>query len=499
MRLPILTHLLALLVGLVYLTTVFILLSYPTEAASVDETTIQVYETTLNPEGSAYELNLGPDGSLWVSDNLAGEIRRYAGDGSQLQVFSGLGAVSDARAGADGLAWYVDQDTRLIARLDPQAATIVTWPLPAGALSGFGTALDGQGRLWVSDFSQPILYRYDPDSMQMCSFDTSLLAGSGSPYLIVDGQSVWLSAFFHNAVMRLDMQTGQLTRWEYYSIYWDFEAEGLAADGAGGLWFADSNHNSLVRLDLSAPAEPRLLRYRLPAGNGDPVMLARLGDILWYSGLTPPALGRLDPSLVTPTIYTPQVDSVVLTADCSTPTASAPEAVVVTSSIPEWSESSYEVLAPAAGWTVLPLESDSFPWGVAVQGEDLWAVDNGQGKLLRKDVLTSLTACKLNDADGDPATSEDQSPLPGWTLYLTLNGQRQPGVLTGPDGCFTWPDLNIGIVTGVEEEQRPGWVALGPTSHDLGPLELGLSYQHSFVNTESVSLNGGVYLPMLLR
>jgi streptogramin lyase len=467
---------------------------------AVNESSLQVYETELNQEGNAYELNLGPDGSLWVSDNLAGEIRRYAGNGSQLQVFSGLGAVSDARAGEDGLVWYVDQDTRLIARLDPQAATIVTWPLPAGALSGFGTALDEQGRLWVSDFSQPTLYRFDPTSAQLCNFETGQLAGGGSRYLTVKDHVLWLSDFFYNAVMRLDMQTGQLTRWEYYSIYWDFEAEGLAADGAGGLWFADSNHNSLVRLDLSLPAEPRLLRYRLPAGNGDPVMLARLGDILWYSGLTPPALGRLDPSLVTPTIYTPQVNSATLEPECVTASPSAAQPVTVSSQVPNWSQGALEPLSPASGWTVLPLSTDSFPWGVAVQGEDLWAVDNGQGKLLRKDVLTSLTACKLNDADGDLATSEDQSPLPGWTLYLTLDGvQQQPGVLTGPEGCFTWPDLNIGIVTGVEEEQRPGWVALSPTSHDLGPLELGLSYQHSFVNTESVSLNGGVYLPMLLR
>ncbi len=100
-----------------------------------------------------------------------------------------------------------------------------------------------------------------------------------------------------------------------------------------------------------------------------------------------------------------------------------------------------------------------------------------------KDV--SVTACKLRDADGNLATTNDQSPIPGWTVYLTKNGSVQDTEPTGPNGCYTWRDLPPvpGGYYDVGESVPPGWKPLTPTSKVFeSPPTSGASYSFTFVN-----------------
>jgi hypothetical protein len=101
----------------------------------------------------------------------------------------------------------------------------------------------------------------------------------------------------------------------------------------------------------------------------------------------------------------------------------------------------------------------------------------------------NVTACKLEDADGDLATTNDQTPIPGWTVYLSIDGVRQlPGRPTGADGCYTWADLGPGHSYDVEEDVPAGWTPLTPTSVDFGPAVSGMSYSFTFKNFENVSV-----------
>jgi len=101
----------------------------------------------------------------------------------------------------------------------------------------------------------------------------------------------------------------------------------------------------------------------------------------------------------------------------------------------------------------------------------------------------NVTACKVEDADGDLATTNDQTPIPGWTVYLSIDGVRQlPGVPTGADGCYTWTDLGPGHSYDVEEDVPAGWTPLTPTRHDFGPATSGSSYSFTFKNFENVSV-----------
>jgi uncharacterized repeat protein (TIGR01451 family) len=108
----------------------------------------------------------------------------------------------------------------------------------------------------------------------------------------------------------------------------------------------------------------------------------------------------------------------------------------------------------------------------------------------------TITACKVEDKDGDASTEADQEPLAGWDVYLSVGGVRQePGKKTAANGCATWQNLAPLLNYGVEEDLPSGWTALTPTEHDFGASLLGGNYQHTFVNYNRYL----IYLPMVIR
>jgi hypothetical protein len=137
------------------------------------------------------------------------------------------------------------------------------------------------------------------------------------------------------------------------------------------------------------------------------------------------------------------------------------------------------------------------PYGIRASALSAWTVDYERQVLSWLLFGSSVTACKLEDADGDLGTQDDQTPLPGWRVYLTVDGLRQePGELTRAAGCYTWLDLEPGHVYGLEEEIPNGWSALTPGSHEFGTAVAGERYEHAFVNSRSATK---VFLPLVLR
>ena len=133
-----------------------------------------------------------------------------------------------------------------------------------------------------------------------------------------------------------------------------------------------------------------------------------------------------------------------------------------------------------AGWT--PLTPTSVDFGPAVSGMSY-------SFIFKNFENVNVTACKVEDADGDLATTNDQTPVPGWTVYLSIDGVRQlPGELTGADGCYTWANLGPGHSYDVEEDVSAGRTPLTPTSHDFGRAISGSSYSFTFKNFENVSV-----------
>ena len=107
-----------------------------------------------------------------------------------------------------------------------------------------------------------------------------------------------------------------------------------------------------------------------------------------------------------------------------------------------------------------------------------------------------VEACKLRDTDGSLATTDDQSPIVGWTVNLTKNGEIQDTQLTGEDGCYKWTDLPP-VPDGyydVSEVVPAGWIPLTPTFYAFeSPPRSGASYSFTFVNTPTQGCTPGFW------
>jgi hypothetical protein len=104
----------------------------------------------------------------------------------------------------------------------------------------------------------------------------------------------------------------------------------------------------------------------------------------------------------------------------------------------------------------------------------------------------------LEDADADLSTTDDQTPLEGWEIYLSVDGERlMPGKTTGLTGCATWFDLQSGQNYIVEENTSIKWIPLTPLRHDFGIGNVGDNFVYTFINSKADITE--IYLPVMLR
>jgi hypothetical protein len=158
----------------------------------------------------------------------------------------------------------------------------------------------------------------------------------------------------------------------------------------------------------------------------------------------------------------------------------------------------YSFSVPPGTYTVCETQQAGWTQTFPSSGADCSAHGGGTGYSI---VLTSgmadtdnhfgnfdnvdVTACKLQDFDGNLATTDDQDPIAGWTVHRSEDGVTVDTQLTGADGCYTWTNLGprpTGFYD-VSETVPAGWVALTPTSHNFeSPPQSGASYTFTFIN-----------------
>lgn len=88
-----------------------------------------------------------------------------------------------------------------------------------------------------------------------------------------------------------------------------------------------------------------------------------------------------------------------------------------------------------------------------------------------------VTACKERQ-NYDSSTT----PIAGWMVSLTIEDVVIDTQPTGENGCYTWMDLTPGELYDVHEEEKPGWLALGPVDWYFEKAVSGQVYSHTFVN-----------------
>lgn len=439
---------------------------------------LDALETALNPEGTAYEINADDQGVLWISDNTANEIWALDPATGVYTIYHGTSTPSDARRAADGDVWWVAQADDRLGRVSPGSNQVTLWDVP-GASTLFGTAVDANGEVWLSEHFDPQVYRFDVASGQLCTY--TLGQSGASDYILAQGGEIWLGDWINDSIHRLNPGTGELTAWQ---LPGNARPEGLAMDQQGHFWWADPDLHHLARLE---PGQNRLTTFPLPYGSFAE-MLTVSGNRIWYTEDFRGSLGRLDPFLATGSKETLTTATQTLTPKCGLVSPAKTGTLNTTTGTAAWSSTTFTRTVDDGGWLVHELPVDAYPWGIVASSGQIWFVDLGRQVLAAVEDKPSVTACKEKDGDGNLSTTDDQSPIEGWTLYLVVDGERQPGVLTGAVGCYTWSDLDTGVNYAVEESLPDGWTALTPPSYDLGQITPGKSYLYSFINAESVEV-----------
>jgi len=356
--------------------------------ATAQTNILAVKETSLNPDGLGYEINLAPEGKIVLSDLEAGEIRVYTADGSQAVIYSSLGRASDARADINGTIWYIEDGRQCLGELNPATGEVKCWEFPvvSGSLNTFyGTTLDEAGRVWVVDLNHPILFRFDSSTSKMCELDTSSLASNFGYYLVFDSinGNLWFADPVNYRLLSFNENANQLSSYEVMD--WDFAIQGIISDEQGGVWFTDSFNGSIGHL-VRTETEETLYRYPIPAGDSALNMLSKENERIWYTAgdVSSGTVGMLDSALTTAseTEFTKEIFSGP-SFTCQDAVLFVEFTAIRTEFTPDWISKDYEQIVAPVGWSIFSMPAYFFPWGIQYSNGVLWIVDQGNQKLAR--------------------------------------------------------------------------------------------------------------------
>ena len=109
--------------------------------------------------------------------------------------------------------------------------------------------------------------------------------------------------------------------------------------------------------------------------------------------------------------------------------------------------------------------------------------------------LPLITGQKFEDADGNLATTTDQSPVEGWTILVTdQNNVTTTLSPTDAGGFYAFAPPAPGTYV-ITEQANPAWTQLGPTSYTVvvaadGTISTGQANSNAFFNFHNVTISG---------
>lgn len=462
-----------------------------------------VDEINLDAAGQPYEINKDAQGWLWVSDYGAGEVRGFNPAAGTYQSYPVGGKPTDARRIGTDL-WWSDGASALLGKASTATGAYTIYKVPNPSTGLYATTADASGNFWASDNTLAKIYKIIPPTTtspaKICPL--ALPDSASVAYMTADGTiSVWAGDLTNGRLIRVNTSTGAFTWW---TLPPDADPYSLAVDADGHIWYSDNLNFELAELNLSVPAgNPNLRRYALPNG-GIPHVITVDGTRVWYTDTLKKSAVLLIPDRAAYTEFTSTATDVAAPAPWSCPNL----AIASSGNYVPWPRpdlpysavsADYSLVTTYGGWKIIEMPLEANLWGVAAREGQGWVVDYGRKKLLKIDPpadVASITACKLRDADGSTATTNDRTPVAGWGMTLYKGGVSQGQQVTGADGCYTWSNQPVGFNYKVIEEIRAGWKALGSTECDKGLISVSGSYACEFVNAKE---EYKVFLPLVRR
>ena len=339
--------------------------SSASQLASEDQ---PILDMKLNQEGEAYEVNQDEFGHLWISDYGAGEIWQVNPAGGVYTIYHGISAPSDARSDGNGTVWWGDAGSNHLGRLSTTSLDMTLWEVP-GVDGLYGTQIDQDGRFWATGFYDPLLFSFELQSTQLCTY--TIPGIYSSDYLESNEQGIWLASEYGNIIFTLDPDAGIYTQWHLPETGYPV---GLALDSSGNLWWADSVLGHMAFLE---PQLEHLTTYTLPLG-GVPGMIALSGNEVWFTDDVNKKVGKLDTETAIGQTTVVTSTTVPVTPTCNILGPGITSQVVHTTDLITYTRNSYTDVYDSNGWVVYTLPEDGIPWGIAADEINTWVVDYGR-------------------------------------------------------------------------------------------------------------------------
>jgi virginiamycin B lyase len=145
-----------------------------------------------------YELRMGPDGRVWVSELAGNRVFAYDPAADRYRVWDMPTPFAGPRrldVGSDGVVWIPEYASSALARLDPATGAIDEFPLPIPDAAPYIARVDPRtGAVWIGTGSADAILRFDPATRR---FDTFPLPTRGAMirHMAIDSRTgdVWVA------------------------------------------------------------------------------------------------------------------------------------------------------------------------------------------------------------------------------------------------------------------------------------------------------------------
>ena len=151
-------------------------------------------------------------------------------------------------ADKNGTVWFLETEGNKLARLDPQSGAIQEFALPKSHETPRDLAIDGSGTLWFGGHIGRNLMTFNPVTKK---FKTYLMPSNGAIEGLtagIDGK-IFCTLLTSSRIAVFNPATGAFL--ELDTGVGKSKPNGIAADSKGDIWFADTNKDTLTRLDAN--------------------------------------------------------------------------------------------------------------------------------------------------------------------------------------------------------------------------------------------------------
>jgi virginiamycin B lyase len=210
---------------------------------------------------ASFDLPVFPSGPAGLLLDKRGDLWFTAADANML----GRAVVSELRNGtADGITEFAPLNQTYVFQFAQQTSLLGGTVTEKSSLpTPSGIALDGHGRLWVTEHTDSSFDSYDPASGSLVRYWTSQTHGAfgfrvsfPNGVAVASDDTVWIAEHYGNKVAEFNPSTGQLVEYPaccsgaYAGVYT------LAIGPDGTPWFVETQGNAIGELVPSTDASP---------------------------------------------------------------------------------------------------------------------------------------------------------------------------------------------------------------------------------------------------